>query len=135
MQPAGIRFAHEWVILTSLLGLLLGFAPLSKRLEEGRVSAARCPAAFLPAGSGASCCCALIFALSSFLDNVAAALIGGSMAVLVHRGKLHTGYPAAIVAASNREKTVFDDMPRSVSQYERGSAVVAMPNITEFDGC
>jgi Na+/H+ antiporter NhaD/arsenite permease-like protein len=39
--------------------------------------------------------------LSSFLDNIAAALIGGTIAGAVFRGKVHMGYLAAIVAASN----------------------------------
>src|SRR6185312_5739421 len=43
----------------------------------------------------------MIFVLSSFLDNIAAALIGGTIAGAVFRGKLHIGYLAAIVAASN----------------------------------
>ena len=42
-----------------------------------------------------------MFVLSSFLDNIAAALIGGTMARHVFRGKVHIGYLAAIVAASN----------------------------------
>jgi Na+/H+ antiporter NhaD/arsenite permease-like protein len=44
---------------------------------------------------------ALIFALSAFLDNIAAALIGGTIAGTVFRGRVHIGYLAAIVAASN----------------------------------
>ena len=43
----------------------------------------------------------MIFVLSSFLDNIAAALIGGTIANVVFRGKVHIGYLAAIVAASN----------------------------------
>ena len=43
----------------------------------------------------------MVFVLSSFLDNIAAALIGGTMAQQVFRGKVHIGYLAAIVAASN----------------------------------
>ncbi len=39
--------------------------------------------------------------LSSFLDNIAAALIGGTVAARVFRRKVHVGYLAAIVAASN----------------------------------
>ena len=42
-----------------------------------------------------------MFVLSSFLDNIAAALIGGTMARHVFRGKVHIGYLAGIVAASN----------------------------------
>ena len=43
----------------------------------------------------------LIFVLSSFLDNIAAALIGATMAASVFKRKVHIGYLAAIVAASN----------------------------------
>ena len=43
----------------------------------------------------------MVFVLSSFLDNIAAALIGGTMAAVVFRKKVHIGYLAAIVAASN----------------------------------
>src|SRR5688572_16708416 len=43
----------------------------------------------------------MIFVLSSFLDNIAAALIGGTIAGTVFRGRVHIGYLAAIVAASN----------------------------------
>jgi len=42
-----------------------------------------------------------VFVLSSFLDNIAAALIGGTMARAVFRHNVHIGYIAAIVAASN----------------------------------
>jgi Na+/H+ antiporter NhaD/arsenite permease-like protein len=44
---------------------------------------------------------AMVFVLSSFLDNIAAAMIGGAIAHVVFRGKLHVGFLAAIVAASN----------------------------------
>jgi Na+/H+ antiporter NhaD/arsenite permease-like protein len=43
----------------------------------------------------------LVFVLSSFLDNIAAAMIGGAIAHTVFKGKVHIGYLAAIVAASN----------------------------------
>jgi Na+/H+ antiporter NhaD/arsenite permease-like protein len=43
----------------------------------------------------------LVFVLSSFLDNIAAALIGGTVAASVYRRKVHIGYIAALVAASN----------------------------------
>ena len=43
----------------------------------------------------------IVFVLSGFLDNIAAAMIGGTMARHVFRGKVHIGYLAAIVAASN----------------------------------
>jgi Na+/H+ antiporter NhaD/arsenite permease-like protein len=43
----------------------------------------------------------MVFVLSSFLDNIAAAMIGGAMAHTLFRGKVHIGYLAGIVAASN----------------------------------
>jgi hypothetical protein len=42
-----------------------------------------------------------VFVASAFLDNIAAALIGGTVAHTVFRGRVHIGYLAAIVAASN----------------------------------
>jgi Na+/H+ antiporter NhaD/arsenite permease-like protein len=94
------HMAHEWVILTNLLGLLLGFALLSKHFEESKIPA-ELPK-FLPDDwKGAFALLAIVFVLSSFLDNIAAALIGGTMAGVVFRGKVHIGYLAAIVAASN----------------------------------
>ena len=91
---------HEWVILTNLLGLLLGFALLSKHFEESRLPSLL--PRFLPDNwKGGFVLLVLVFVLSSFLDNIAAALIGGTMASAVFRGKVHIGYLAAIVAASN----------------------------------
>jgi Na+/H+ antiporter NhaD/arsenite permease-like protein len=42
-----------------------------------------------------------VFILSSFLDNIAAALIGGTIALVVFKKRVYIGYIAAIVAASN----------------------------------
>ena len=39
--------------------------------------------------------------MSSFLDNIAAAMIGGSIAIVIFRQNVHIGFIAAIVAASN----------------------------------
>jgi Na+/H+ antiporter NhaD/arsenite permease-like protein len=44
---------------------------------------------------------ALVWVLSSFLDNIAGALIGGAIAHQVFRGKVHIAFVAGIVAASN----------------------------------
>lgn len=96
----GLHLLHEWVILANLLGLLLGFALLSRHFEESRIPAAL--PRLLPSGwPGAFALLAMIFVLSSFLDNIAAAMIGGTMAMTLFRGKVHIGYLAAIVAASN----------------------------------
>lgn len=95
-----IHLQHEWVMLTNLLGLLLGFALLARHFEESRVPDAL--PRFLPAGwPGGFVLLVMIFVLSSFLDNIAAALIGGTIARIVFRHRIHVGYLAAIVAASN----------------------------------
>src|SRR6202165_3343509 len=94
------HFSHEWVLLANLLGLLLGFALLSKHFEASNVPA-RLPR-FLPDDwKGGLVLLVMIFVLSSFLDNIAAALIGSTIARAVFRNKVHIGYLAAIVAASN----------------------------------
>jgi len=95
-----LQMQHEWVILTNLFLLLMGFAILSRHFEKSRIPDEM--PAFLPNGwQGGLALLAIVFVLSSFLDNIAAALIGGTMARHVFRGKVHIGYLAAIVAASN----------------------------------
>src|ERR1035437_8767724 len=94
------HFGHEWVILTNLLCLLLGFALLSRHFEKTHIPAVL--PRFLPHDwKGAFILLVMVFVLSSFLDNIAAALIGGAMAHTLFRAKVHVGYLAAIVAASN----------------------------------
>ena len=96
----GRHLLHEWVILANLLGLLLGFALLSNHFEESKIPAVL--PRFLPDDwKGAFMLLVMIFVLSAFLDNIAAAIIGGTIAATVFRRKVHIGYLAAIVAASN----------------------------------
>ncbi len=94
------HLGHEWVILVNLLLLLLGFALLADLFEKSEVPALL--PRFLPDDwKGCFVLLVLIFVLSSFLDNIAAAMIGGAVAHTVFRGRVHIGYLAAIVAASN----------------------------------
>ena len=96
----GLHLQHEWVILINLLLLLLGFALLAKHFEESEVPAVL--PRYLPDDwKGCFVLLVLVFVLSSFLDNIAAAMIGGAIAHTVFRAKVHIGYLAAIVAASN----------------------------------
>jgi Na+/H+ antiporter NhaD/arsenite permease-like protein len=95
-----VHLEHEWVTLTNLLGLISGFALLANHFHQSRVPDLL--PRYLPDDwKGGFVLLVLVFVLSSFLDNIAAALIGGTMASAVFRGKLHVGYLAAIVAASN----------------------------------
>jgi len=57
---------------------------------------------FLPNDwKGAFVLLVMVFVMSAFLDNIAAALIGGTVAAGVFKRRVHIGYLAAIVAASN----------------------------------
>ncbi len=90
----------EWGIILNLLGLLLGFAVLSKIFEESGVPDIL--PRYLPNDwKGPFMLLIFVFILSSFLDNIAAALIGGTIALVVFKNKVHIGYIAGIVAASN----------------------------------
>lgn len=90
----------EWRILLNLLGLLFGFAILAKHFEESRVP--ELLPKFLPDDwKGGLVLLVLVMIMSSFLDNIAAAMIGGTIAMVVYKGKVHLGFLAAIIAASN----------------------------------
>ena len=94
------HLSHEWVILANLLMLLLGFALLSNHFERSEVPALM-PAILPDDWKGGFVLLLLIAVLSAFLDNIAAALIGGTVAGVVYQKRVHIGYLAAIVAASN----------------------------------
>jgi Na+/H+ antiporter NhaD/arsenite permease-like protein len=94
------HLGHEWVVLINLLLLLLGFALLARHFEDSQVPALL-PRWLPDDWKGCLALLVLVFVLSSFLDNIAAAMIGGAIARTVFRGRVHTGYLATIVAASN----------------------------------
>jgi Na+/H+ antiporter NhaD/arsenite permease-like protein len=90
----------EWRILLNLLGLLFGFAILAEHFKESRFPDIL--PNYLPNNwKGGFLLLLFILILSSFLDNIAAAMIGGAIALVVFKGRVHLGYLAAIVAASN----------------------------------
>ena len=94
------HLGHEWVTLANLFCLLLGFAILARHFEKSRVP--EILPKFLPNDwKGAFLLLAMVWFISSFLDNIAAALIGGAMAHKLFKAKVHIGYLAGIVAASN----------------------------------
>ncbi len=124
----GAHFAHEWVILTNLLGLLLGFALLSNHFEKSHVPAAL-PRVLPDDWKGGFVLLALIFVLSAFLDNIAAALIGATIAAAVYRRKVHIGYLAAIVAASNAggAGSVLGDTTTTMMWIDGVSPIAVLP--------
>ncbi|MDX1915130.1 MAG: citrate transporter [Methylophilus sp.] len=94
------HLTHEWVLLINLLCLLTGFALLARHFEKSHIPVIL--PKYLPNDwKGGFVLLIIVFVLSSFLDNIAAALIGGTMAHQLYKAKLHIGFLAAIVAASN----------------------------------
>jgi len=91
---------EEWVILSNLFGLLVGFALLSRHFEASHLPHLL-PRVLPDDWKGGLVLLAMVFVLSAFLDNIAAAVIGATVARTVYRHKLHLGFLAAIVAASN----------------------------------
>lgn len=100
LQGFALHMQHEWVLLVNLLCLLVGFALLARHFEKSHLPAAL-PRILPHDWKGAFWMLVIVFVLSAFLDNIAAAMIGGAMAHTLFRAKVHIGYLAAIVAASN----------------------------------
>jgi len=91
---------HEWILVANLLLLIIGFALLARHFEESRLPLLL-PSLLPDDWKGGFAMLAVVFVMSSFLDNIAAAMIGGTMATALYRGRVHVGFLAAIVAASN----------------------------------
>ena len=96
----GGHMAGEWVVLANLFLLLMGFALLARHFEKSGIPDVM-PAMLPDDWKGAFLLLVIVFVISSFLDNIAAALIGGAMAIKLFNNKVHIGYIAGIVAASN----------------------------------
>ena len=90
---------HERIVLSNLFLLLLGFAVLSRQFEQSNAPE-MIPRVLPDDWKGGLVLLGMIFVLSSFLDNIAAALIGGVVAKAIY-DRVHIGFLAAIVAASN----------------------------------
>jgi Na+/H+ antiporter NhaD/arsenite permease-like protein len=91
---------QEWRLLVNLFGLLMGFEILAKHFEESRAPD-KLPDILPDGWKGGFGLLCLVGVLSCFLDNIAAAMIGGTIANVLFKGRVHIGYLAAIVAASN----------------------------------
>jgi len=94
------HLGHEWVTLANLFCLLMGFVILARHFEKSQVPVIL--PKYLPDDwKGGFALLAMIWLISSFIDNIAAALIGGAMAHQLFRSRVHLGFVAGIVAASN----------------------------------
>jgi Na+/H+ antiporter NhaD/arsenite permease-like protein len=91
---------HEWVVVTNLLLLLIGFELLSNHFERSNLPD-HLPNLLPDNWTGGLALLVSVFVLSAFLDNIAAAVLGGVMARHVYKGRVCVGFLAAIVASSN----------------------------------
>jgi Na+/H+ antiporter NhaD/arsenite permease-like protein len=94
------HLAHEWAKLANLFGLLVGFALLADQFEASHLP--ELLSRFLPRGArGCFTLLVLVWLLSGVLDNIAAAIVGATVAAGIFERRVHVGYLAAIVAAAN----------------------------------
>jgi len=96
----GWHLQHEWVILANLFALLVGFGLLARHFEESHLPH-WLPRLLPDDWKGGLALLAMVFVLSAFLDNIAATVIGATIARTVFGGRVHIGYLAAVVAAAN----------------------------------
>ena len=94
------HLAGEWAKLVNLFGLLVGFTLVADHFEASHLPALL--PRFLPRGArGCFTLLALVWLLSGVLDNIAAAIVGATVAAGIFERRVHLGYLAAIVAAAN----------------------------------
>ena len=95
-----VHASHEWVTIANLLLLLVGFELLSNHFERSNLPD-HLPNHLPDGWTGGLALLGIVFVLSAFLDNIAAAVLGGVMARHVYQGRVAVGFLAAIVASSN----------------------------------
>ena len=96
----GRHIEHEWVTFANLLLLLVGFELLSNQFEQSNLPD-HLPNLLPDDWTGGLALLAIVFVMSAFLDNIAAAVLGGVMARHVYKGRVSISFLAAIVAAAN----------------------------------
>ena len=98
----GALFVHEAKhTLLNLGGLILGFTLLADLFERSHVPERLVTVLPKRPTHTAFTLLVLVWVLSSFLDNIAAAMIGGVMVLRTFKSEVSVAYLAAIIAASN----------------------------------
>lgn len=95
-----VHAEHEWVVIANLLLLLTGFEVLSNQFEQSNISD-HLPRLLPDDWTGGVALLGVVFVMSAFLDNIAAAVLGGVMARHLYHGRVCIGFLAAIVASAN----------------------------------
>lgn len=120
--------AHEWVIVSNLLLLLVGFEVLSNQFERSNLSD-HLPTVLPDGFAGSVALLGVIFVLAAFLDNIAAAVLGGVMARHLYKGRVTVAFIAAIVASSNAggAGSVIGDTTTTIMWLQGVSALTVLP--------
>ena len=119
---------HEWVTISNLFLLLTGFEMLSSQFERSNISD-HLPRLLPGDWTGGVALLAIVFVLSAFLDNIAAAVLGGVMARHLYRGQVGVGFLAAIVASANAggAGSVIGDTTTTIMWLKGISTVTVLP--------
>jgi Na+/H+ antiporter NhaD/arsenite permease-like protein len=119
---------HEWVTIANLLLLLTGFEVLSNQFEQSNVSD-HLPGLLPDDWTGGVALLGIVFVMSAFLDNIAAAVLGGVMARHVYHGRVCIGFLAAIVASANAggAGSVIGDTTTTLMWLKGISPMVVLP--------
>ncbi|HEX6603571.1 MAG TPA: hypothetical protein VF027_01650 [Sphingomicrobium sp.] len=119
---------HEWVTLSNLFLLLIGFELLSNQFERSNVSD-HLPGVLPDGYAGSVALLGAIFVLAAFLDNIAAAVLGGVMARHLYKGRVTVAFVAALVAAANAggAGSVIGDTTTTIMWLKGVSALTVMP--------
>ena len=119
---------HEWVTIANLLLLLVGFELLSNHFERSNLPD-HLPNHLPDGWTGGLVLLCVVFVMSAFLDNIAAAVLGGVMARHVYKGRVSVGFLAAIVGASNAggSGSVVGDTPTTLMWLHGISPALVLP--------
>lgn len=122
------HFAHEWVPIANLFLLLTGFEVLSNQFEKSNISD-HLPNHMPDNWTGGIALLGVVFVMSAFLDNIAAAVLGGVMAKHLYKGRVTVGFLAAIVASSNAggAGSVIGDTTTTLMWLKGVSPVTVLP--------
>ena len=119
---------EEWSKVVNVFALLVGFPIYADRVERSKLPDLL--PRYLPRGA-LGCFCLLVFVwlLSGVVDNIAAAMIGGTVATGLFRGRVHLGYLAALVASANAggAGSVLGDTTTTMMWIDGVSPIAVLP--------
>ena len=128
LQALLLHANHEWVTVANLFLLLVGFSVLSNQFEQSNISD-HLPDLLPDNWTGGLALLAIVFSLSAFLDNIAAAVLGGVMAKHLYQGRVSIGFLASIVAAANAggAGSVIGDTTTTIMWLNGVSPITVLP--------